>query len=120
METIDLNSGSDSDGPAYSIKSAPTVSQFIDSKVKERVEEHMNDLLQNFDLVPKGSLKARKQKRKHHHHNHKSDRNAAATTNKSHGHNLRPPKKAKFARHSRSVSLLELFELPSSKHKGKL
>lgn len=118
MDPIDSDSGS-----APALPSQSVMSQFINSKVKEQVKERMNEFFRKYDLLPKGSQKAKtKQKRKNHRHHKSNERttNTKTNTNKSHGHNLRPNKKPKFARHSRSVSIIDLFAPSTSKHTGKM
>lgn len=108
---------------------ADVIAQFIESRVKQQMQDTMNEIKRKFHLVPKrkndASLKSKVQKpshnhHQHHDHQHKSDKKVAERE-RGHGHGLRPSRKLKLTRRSRSKSVHE-FIRPStstSKRSGK-
>lgn len=87
-------------------KQAQAMAQLIDTKVKQHMKETLNELMKQYDLVPKGSKKEDDQKPKQ--QKRKSEKNANAT-DKRHGHEYRPMKKERLVRSSSESSLEDLF-----------
>lgn len=95
-------------------QAAQVMAQLIDSKVKHHMQEAMNQLMEQFDLVPKGSKidadsKPPKQKRKHEHH-YKLEKNANDAADSSrYGREYRPTKKEKLTYSSSESSVDDVF-----------